>query len=154
MERKYAYPKGQIISNRFLVSSNSFLLLQWIWSFVSKENSRTPKSPSEIIWPLWALRNIVKKELHSAKGDTLFENIFSFGSKARGKDHPVCFSPCFVKDAICLAAGRKKNSWNALVSFLLHKGRESRSYIILLLEENPGGPQKKNPIVKVSSSLQ
>ena len=51
-----------------------------------------------------------KKELNSANSDTLFENIFSFGSKARGKDHPVCFSPCFVKDAICLAAGRKKNS--------------------------------------------
>ena len=32
--------------------TNSFLLLRWIRLFVFWENSRTPKSPFEIIWPL------------------------------------------------------------------------------------------------------
>ena len=45
-----------------------------------------------------------KKELNSAR---LYLKI-SLVLVQREKDHPVCFSPCFVKDAICLAAGRKK----------------------------------------------
>ena len=45
-----------------------------------------------------------KKELNSA---ILYLKI-SLVLVQREKDHPVCFSPCFVKDAICLAAGRKK----------------------------------------------
>ena len=52
--------KGQIISKGLLVSSNSpkkqmkkfILLLRQICLFVLWENSRTPKSPFEIIWPL------------------------------------------------------------------------------------------------------
>ena len=51
--------KSQITSKGLLVSSNtpkkgmkSFLLLRWILSFVFWENSRVPKSPFEIIWPL------------------------------------------------------------------------------------------------------
>ena len=52
--------KGQIISKGLLVYSNSpkkertnsFLLLRRICSFVFWENSRRPKSPFEIIWPL------------------------------------------------------------------------------------------------------
>ena len=50
----YAACKGQIISKGLLVSSknkqtNSFLLLRQIRLFVFWENSRTPKSPFEII---------------------------------------------------------------------------------------------------------
>ena len=56
----YEWAKGQIISKGLLVSSNSpkneqtisFLLLRRVRSFVFWENSRTPKSPFEIIWPL------------------------------------------------------------------------------------------------------
>ena len=59
---KVSTSKGQIISKGLLVSSNSpknewrnsFLLQQWIHLFVVfwGENSRTPESPFEIVWPL------------------------------------------------------------------------------------------------------
>ena len=100
--------KGQIISKGLLVSSNlkrMFLLLRPIRLLVFRENSRTPKSPFEIIWPVRVHRTKVRWRFETLLNPQVYER--KFNAKAIMKSFLNLFTKLFFAKLSI-----SKNSWN------------------------------------------
>ena len=102
---------------RHRIRTTDFPLGSW-GSWPLDHRGSSPKVISRKARAIVAVKNILFKE----------EEILVF---------PICF-PFSKRCNLFGSRSGEKRSWNALVSFLLYKGRQSRSYIILLLGKSRG----------------